>query len=696
MTGAEWHAANDAYLSAAMQWLELLLESHSSAEPLLLTEERRAKPRGADEPPSSSSWWANLRRSTPENIAEAAPAVSEDMQRRLDEAAAKLRTAEQIDPPPALLQLQQRMGLHPFERDLLLLCVAMELDTRIAGLCARAQGDPSRPYPTFALAMAIFPEPAWDAQSPLRPLRYYRLIEIGQAAGQPLTMSALRADERIVHSAKTLEHLDDRVAAFVAPLPDPGTATLPESQRTVAQQILDALAHDQRALKPVQLLGRDPESKQLVAHAVAHARGLMLYRMPADMLPSQAADLETLMRLWHRETLLLPLALYLDAQDIDRGNENHAVPLKRFLARSGGLMFVDARETWPVPRGSHTFEIAKPTSLEQRALWLEVVGESGIEEAQRLAGQFNLSGVAISRIASEAQAGDPSEPLEKRVWQRASEETRLRIDALAQRIDAKATWNDIVLPPLEVALLRQIAVHVAGRSTVYDDWGFRERMNRGFGISALFAGESGTGKTMAAEVIANELGMSLHRIDLSSVVSKWVGETEKNMQQLFNAADDANSVLFFDEADALFGKRSEVQQSQDRFANIEINFLLQRLETFRGVAILATNMKSALDSAFLRRLRFIVSFPFPGPNERRAIWEKVFPAKTPKAELDYGHLARLSITGGSIQNAAMSAAFLAAQRKTIVTMSIVLEAARMELRKLEKPINPADFQMVSA
>jgi hypothetical protein len=696
MTREEWLAANDAYLGLAMQWLELLLESHSSAEPLLLNGERRAKARGANEPSPSSSWWTNLRRSTPDSTSAPPPAVSEDMQRRLDEAAAKLRAAEQIDPPPALLQLAQRMGLHPFERDLLLLCVAMELDTRIAGLCARAQGDPSRPHPTFALAMAIFPEPAWDSQSPLRPLRYYRLIEISQAAGQPLTTSALRADERVVNSVKGLEHLDDRVAAFVTPLAEPGTATLPESQRAVAQQTLDALAHDQRSLKPVQLLGRDSESKQLVAHAVANARGLMLYRMPADMLPSQAADLETLMQLWHRETLLLPLALYLDAQDLDRGNENHAVPLKRFLARSGGLLFVDARETWPVPRGSHTFEVAKPTSVEQRALWLEVLGESELEEAQRLAGQFNLGAAALARIVSEAHAGDPSVPLEKRLWQRASVETRLRIDALAQRIDAKATWDDMVLPPLEVALLKQIAVHVAGRSTVYDDWGFRERMNRGFGISALFAGESGTGKTMAAEVIANELGMSLHRIDLSATVSKWVGETEKNMQQLFNAADDANSVLFFDEADALFGKRSEVQQSQDRFANIEINFLLQRLETFRGVAILATNMKSALDSAFLRRLRFIVSFPFPGPNERRVIWEKVFPAKMPKAELDYGHLARLTLTGGSIHNAAMSAAFIAAQRKTIVTMPIVLEAARMELRKLEKPIDEAVFRMVSA
>jgi SpoVK/Ycf46/Vps4 family AAA+-type ATPase len=196
---------------------------------------------------------------------------------------------------------------------------------------------------------------------------------------------------------------------------------------------------------------------------------------------------------------------------------------------------------------------------------------------------------------------------------------------------------------------------------------------------------------MAAEVIANDLGLTLHRVDLSSVVSKWDGETEKHLQQLFNAADDATGILFFDEADALFGKRTEVQQSQDRFANIEINFLLQRLEAYRGLAILATNMKSALDPAFLRRLRFVVNFPFPGPAERRRIWEGVFPRRTPVEGLDFDRLARLTLTGGSVHNVALSAAFLAARRSTPVTMDLVVEAARTELRKIEKPINEADL-----
>ncbi|HWW61530.1 MAG TPA: ATP-binding protein, partial [Thermoanaerobaculia bacterium] len=411
------------------------------------------------------------------------------------------------------------------------------------------------------------------------------------------------------------------------------------------------------------------------------------------LLPAQAADLETLTRLWQRETLLLPVALYVDARDIDH-HDAHAIPLKRLLGRLAGVMLVDARENWPTPHGGALFDVDRPTSGEQRDLWLAVLGDEEHETAERLASQFNLSAAAIERIANDA--GDANEtdsetPRTQRLWSAAAQHTRMHIDVLAQRIDAKATWDQIVLPEPELDLLHQIAAHVAGRATVYDRWGFRERMNRGFGISALFAGASGTGKTMAAEVIANHLGQSLHRIDLSSVVSKWVGETEKNLERLFHAADDSNGILFFDEADALFGKRTEVQHSQDRFANIEINFLLQRLESYRGLAILATNMKDALDSAFLRRLRFIVQFPFPGPKERRQIWEKAFPKATPREGLDFERLARINLTGGSIHNIALASAFLAASRNESVTMDAVIEATRAELRKLDKPVNESEL-----
>jgi SpoVK/Ycf46/Vps4 family AAA+-type ATPase len=197
-------------------------------------------------------------------------------------------------------------------------------------------------------------------------------------------------------------------------------------------------------------------------------------------------------------------------------------------------------------------------------------------------------------------------------------------------------------------------------------------------------------------VLANHLQLSLYRIDLSAVVSKYIGETEKNLRRLFDAADDGGALLFFDEADALFGKRSEVKDSHDRYANIEINYLLQRMEAYRGLAILATNMKTALDQAFLRRLRFIVPFQFPGIAERKAIWQRVFPPRMPSDSLDFDRLARLNITGGDIQNVALNSAFLAAQAGTPVTMQMVLDAVRTEFRKLERPINEQDLRRQGA
>ncbi|WP_257236721.1 ATP-binding protein [Nostoc sp. 'Peltigera malacea cyanobiont' DB3992] len=281
-----------------------------------------------------------------------------------------------------------------------------------------------------------------------------------------------------------------------------------------------------------------------------------------------------------------------------------------------------------------------------------------------------------------------------RLWSACLASTRPQLDSLAQRLDPKATWDDIVLASEETNLLHQIADQIRQRSQVYQQWGFHNRMNRGMGISALFAGESGTGKTMAAEVIANDLQLNLYRIDLSAVVNKYIGETEKNLRRLFDAAEDGGAILFFDEADALFGKRSEVKDSHDRHANIEVNYLLQRLEAYRGLAILATNLKSSLDHAFMRRLRFIVNFSFPGVAERQVMWEKVFPPETPTEDLDFNRLARLNLTGASIHNVALNAAFLAAQAGTDVTMALVLTAARTEFRKLDRPVNEADFRVL--
>jgi SpoVK/Ycf46/Vps4 family AAA+-type ATPase len=253
-----------------------------------------------------------------------------------------------------------------------------------------------------------------------------------------------------------------------------------------------------------------------------------------------------------------------------------------------------------------------------------------------------------------------------------------------------------VLPDAELTLLHHIVDQVRGRGTVLRSWGLAEQITRGSAVTALFTGGSGTGKTLAAEVIARELQLDMYRIDLAGVVSKYIGETEQNLRRVFDAAEEGGSLLMFDEADALFGKRSEVKDSHDRYANIEVSYLLARIEDYRGVAILASNLRHALDDAFLRRLRFIVTFPFPGPAERARLWGRAFPPQAPIAELDIERLAKLAVSGGMIRNIALNAAFCAAGQGSEITMELVLEMARIEFRKLERHINDADFKVEAA
>ena len=279
-----------------------------------------------------------------------------------------------------------------------------------------------------------------------------------------------------------------------------------------------------------------------------------------------------------------------------------------------------------------------------------------------------------------------------RLWDACRVSARARLDDLAQRIEPAADWDDLVLPAAQLQTLRDIAAQVRQRTRVYETWGFAAKGARGLGISALFAGASGTGKTMAAEVLASELRLDLYRIDLSQVVSKYIGETEKNLRRVFDAAEEGGAILLFDEADALFGKRSEVKDSHDRYANIEVSYLLQRMEAYRGLAILTTNLKSALDPAFLRRIRFVVQFPFPDAAQRAEIWRRIFPAQHADRGPRRDKLARLNVAGGNIRNIALNAAFLAADAGEPVRMGHLLRAARSEYAKLEKPLTESESQ----
>ena len=681
----QWLQANNAYLNDALNWLHLRLERQIAALESVQASDKE-----------KTGWF---KRSCPESAAKN-DFASKD--KRIAKIAEKMTVAEAVEPPLALLILSRQLGLSRFERDVLLLCIAMELDGKTATLCAKAQDNPYKPYPTFALALKLFDNPEWDALSANRPLRYWQLLEINQPAAEPLTTSALRADERIVnYIVEPKQLLDDRLMPFTVPLAitNSDTTTLAVSQLQAAQMLrhyLETHANEaeQRCLL-IQLTGVDTQAKLAITRHALSQLGLQIAQFPVETLPTQSGELENFLRLWGRERLLLPFALYLDAHQVDDATSQIRTILQRLLASGGGVVVLGTRDIHP-ELDSLTLEINKPTALEQQTAWHDALGETFDELSARLAGQFNLDLSSIQQIASDAVTEKTEQDdLQQRVWQNCLIKTSPRLNQLAQRIEAKAFWEHLVLPKEPSVLLRQITDQVDQRGKVYNDWGFISTMNRGLGLSVLFAGESGTGKTMAAEVIANSLNLNLYRIDLSAVVSKYIGETEKNLRRLFDAAEDGGAVLFFDEADALFGKRSEVKDSHDRYANIEVNYLLQRIEAYRGLAILATNMKSSLDQAFMRRLRFIVNFPFPNATERVEMWRKVFPAQTPVGDLDYEHLAQFNLTGGSIHNVALNAAFLAAKTTPHkVTMMLIFEAMRCEFRKLDKPINEAEFRVL--
>jgi ATPase family protein associated with various cellular activities (AAA)/winged helix domain-containing protein len=597
-------------------------------------------------------------------------------------------------PPPALETLCAAFGLSPFERQIVLLCAGVELDARFPGLCAAAQGDPARAYPTFSLALAALDDPHWSAVTPAGPLRRWRLIELNPPSGVPLTLSPLRLDERILHYLAGVQHLDERLADLLTHV-YPEDELVP-SHQALAGDIGDSLVRANGRPPLIQLCGTDGGANRSIAAAACAAVGLHLFALPAEAIPTHPAEREGLLRLWAREATLTTSALYIDATAIDVADPHAVVGVTAFLERVRGVILLATRARWAgMLRPMRTIEIQKPAPDEQRALWQAVLGEAAPRlngHVTRLATEFNLSATAIQATAREALDGaGPPEALAARLWDAGRAQVRPRLDDLAQRIEPAASWEDLVLPASARQALLEIAAHVRQRATVYDEWGFATKGARGLGISALFAGASGTGKTMAAEVLAGELDLDLYRIDLSQIVNKYIGETEKNLRRVFDAAEDGGAILFFDEADALFGKRSEVKDSHDRYANIEINYLLQRMELYRGLAVLATNMKSALDPAFLRRIRFVINFPFPDATQRAEIWRRIFPAATPTQGLDMARLAQLNVAGGSIRNIALNATFLAADAGEPVQMRHLLQATRSEYAKVEKPLNATEI-----
>jgi hypothetical protein len=584
-------------------------------------------------------------------------------------------------------------GLTSFERDLVLLTAAQELEPTTAARCAAASGDPERAYPTFSLALAALAEPHWSALTPLAPLRRWRIVE--PADDTSLTTARLRLDERALHFLLGSPYLDARLHGQLrrAPVPD----RLPPSYDLAADRITTAWTTGARADVPplVEVTGGDPRSRADIAAAAAARAGLGLYTMNAEDIPADPAERDRLARLWQREAILLPAALLVEAGELDR---DQRAATEAFLAGAAVPVVVSGAEPLSAEH-PHGTRVAVPRldDEEQLAVWADAFTGTGLDEGElrSLVAQFQLMPHVVRTAADTVRRDLPGEDepdAARLAWRAGLEEARLGMDALGRRIEPQAGWDDLVLHERQTAVLREIVAHVRQRPTVHQQWGFAATLRRGLGVTALFAGGSGTGKTLAAEVMAKELGLDLFVIDLSQVVSKYIGETEKNLRRVFDAAERGGALLLFDEADALFGKRSEVKDSHDRYANLEVSYLLMRMEAYRGLAVLTTNMKKALDTAFLRRIRFVVDFPFPAEHERAEIWRRVLPARAPVKDLDPALLAQLTVAGGSIRNIALSGAFLAAEEGEALQMRHMLAAARTEYLKLERSLTPTEVR----
>ena len=619
-------------------------------------------------------------------------------------------------------ELANLFQLAPIEKDTLLICLAPELDLRYERLYAYLQDDVTKKRPSVDLVLNLV-APSFEAKlagrqhfTPESPLLKHQLLHLFDDPSHhqpPLLSKYLKADERVVNYLLGFDELDAHL--------------MPYARNIEPQVRLEELALPADVKRRLALLtrGKEPVDKGLVlyfqgpygvgkqttAEALCRELGVGLLIIDGQrLLNAEQVTFETVVRLTRREALLQNAAVYWDGFDGLLADDKRfwREALVRELEGRPALTFLAGDITWePVDLLHGTVfvrvEFSRPTYAERVRLWtISLDGNrrrAGDVDLDVLANKYRLSGGQIKDAAATANNlarwRDPEggHVTMSDLYAACRLQSNRKLATLAQKVTRHYTWDDIVLRPDRVQQLREICQHMKYRSLVYDDWGFDTKLSLGKGLNVLFAGPSGTGKTMASEIMAEELGLDLYKIDLSTVVSKYIGETEKNLARIFAEAETSNAILFFDEADALFGRRSEVRDSHDRYANIEISYLLQKMEEYKGVVILATNLRKNMDDAFVRRMHVTVEFPFPSEKDRRRIWEQIWPSEMPRsADLDLDLMARrYEIAGGNIRNIALAAAFLAADDGEVVNMAHLIHATKREYQKMGKVVVDKEF-----
>lgn len=652
--------------------------------------------------------------------------LSELIQKRSDEIALRVESSIDACVSLRLRTLQDLFGLNEFEANVVTICIAPELDLKYQKLFSYIQDDVSAMRPTVNVAMQLLcselserisRRTSFENGSPLVANEIVFMGDESYGKNSSLLNHHLGLNPRIAGYLFESERMDSELDLFgrlVMPSVTWTEVIFPQEfkSRLLATDAMLRDSHKDSSQVVVQFVGDAGTGKKTIAEAICHSLEQKLLIIDcAGMIESElpAGKLTTVV---FNEALLQDAVLYLGNFHVllEEGSRQKTLltHLVRAFENRRGLTIVGAESAWR-PESEirdHAFitlEIPYPDYSERRQLWeLQLNGHRGdvtSDDLSNIAAKFRLRGGQIRRVIDTASdrahfSSEARRDLSVGDLAAASRwHSSRQLSGLAHKIDPRYGWDDIVLPDDQKTQLREMCNQFDNMALVYGEWGFQSKTNLGKGLNALFAGPSGTGKTMAADIMSGELGLDLYKIDLSGIVSKYIGETEKNLDRIFSEARDSNAILFFDEADALFGKRSEVRDSHDRYANIEISYLLQKVEEYQGIVILATNFRKNMDDAFLRRMHFVLEFPVPEEPDRLEIWKRVFPEGAPiKDEVDLGFIAKqFKIAGGNIKNIAVSSAFFAAQERQPIGMEHVILATRREYQKMGKLLVETDF-----